>query len=134
MIKSRVQISPQFFFNVMSHSSLIKSRATIWLQMSYLYSVPSNVLKVRPVMLQTASGGGSGRQENLEAVKRENVVGIESFTSYLLHFLPLIISISPVNSGTKPFGQATGGQLGNGGGGSMHRISGHFSSVFAISF
>lgn len=125
----------QFFFKEISHSSLIRSRATIWLQMSYLYSVPSKVLKVRPVMLQIASGGGSGRQSNLEACNmiKPRTKDVRPYT-HLLHFLPLIISTSPVNSGTNPLGQESEGHVGKGGGGSMQRISGHSSSDFAISF
>lgn len=42
-------------------------------QMSYLYSVPSNVLNVRPVTVQVASCGGGGLQSYLRAINEVNI-------------------------------------------------------------
>lgn len=56
------------------------------------------------------------------------------FFTYLTHFFPLTISISPVNSGKNPDGQEIDGHVGKGGGGSTQRISGHLFSIFSIGF
>lgn len=55
----------QFFLIITFHFSSATSRASRWLHTSNLNSVASNVWKVRPVTLQTASLSSCGSQENL---------------------------------------------------------------------